>query len=90
MITQDNALVERIDIEHKETQHVQTQFSPGSIHSKEVREFWKRELNAGEWVMETLKEGYVIPFKEFPSKYEEPNNASAIRKIYSRTKPFWT
>ena len=44
-------------------------------------EFWKRELNASEWVMETLKEGYVIPFKELPSKYEEPNNASAIREM---------
>ena len=81
--------VEQIEIENKETQHVQTQFSPGSVHSKEVREFWKRELNAGEWVMETLKqdyvipfqEDYVIPFKEFPSKHEEPNNASAFREM---------
>ena len=31
--------------------------------------------------MLTLKEGYVIPFKEFPPKYEEPNNASAIREM---------
>jgi hypothetical protein len=81
MIPLDNVHVEQIEIENKETQHVQTQFSPGSIHSKEVREFWKRELNAGEWVMETLKESYVIPFKEFPSKYEEPNNTSAIREM---------
>ncbi len=85
MIQQKKASVEQIDIEHKETQHVQTQFSPGSIHSEEVREFWKRELNASEWVMvmETLKEGYVIPFKEFPPRYEEPNNASAIREMTS-------
>ena len=81
MTQQKETPVEQIDIEHKETQHAQATFSPGSIHSEEVREFWKKELNANEWVMLTLKEGYVIPFKEFPPKYEEPNNASAIREM---------
>jgi hypothetical protein len=81
MTQQKETPVEQIDIEHKETQHAQATFSPGSIHSEEVREFWKKELNANEWVMLTLEEGYVIPFKEFPPKYEEPNNASTIREM---------
>jgi hypothetical protein len=81
MTQQKEAPVEQIEIEQKETQQSQAQFSPGSIHSEEVREFWKKELTTNEWVMLTLKEGYVIPFKEFPPKYEEPNNASAIREM---------
>ena len=53
-------------------------FIPGSIHNKQYQEFWKNELQAGEWVMETLKNGYVIPFLSLPPPYEEPNNKSAI------------
>nr|CAH0105377.1 unnamed protein product [Daphnia galeata] len=74
-VLQKEIPVKQIDIEHKETQHAQAKFSPRSIHSEEVREFWKKELNANEWVMLTLEEGYVIPFKEFLPKYEEPSNA---------------
>ena len=41
--------------------------------------FWKTELKANEWVMETLRTGYVIPFESLPPVYEEPNNASAAQ-----------
>ena len=61
--------------------HIQTEFYPGSIHAEEVREFWRTELKAGNWVMETLKDGYVIPFKEPPPIYEEPNNSSATKDM---------
>ncbi len=57
------------------------EFYPGSIHSEDVRNFWRTELKAGEWVMELLKEGYVIPFVEHPPAYEEANNKSAIQNI---------
>lgn len=57
------------------------EFCPGSIHSEDVRNFWRTELKAGEWVMELLKEGYVIPFVEHPPAYEEANNKSAIQDI---------
>ncbi|EFX71043.1 hypothetical protein DAPPUDRAFT_112153 [Daphnia pulex] len=39
------------------------------------------ELKASEWVMEVLKEGYVIPFIKHPPVYEEVNNASAIQEL---------
>jgi len=55
------------------------EFSPGSIHNIEFRDFWKTELAASDWVMETLTNGYVIPFESFPPIYEEPNNASAVQ-----------
>ena len=55
-------------------------YTPGSIHSEKVREFWKSELKAGEWVMDTLEHGYVIPFEKSPPEYEEPNNQSALRE----------
>lgn len=67
------------DVEYKD--QIQTEFYPGSIHAEEVREFWRTELKAGDWVMETLKDGYVIPFKEFPPIYEEPNNSSATKDM---------
>ncbi|EFX73854.1 hypothetical protein DAPPUDRAFT_109390 [Daphnia pulex] len=59
----------------------QTIFFPGSIHTEEVREFWQTNLKAGEWVMDTLKNGYVIPFGKLPQAYEEPNNASAYQDL---------
>lgn len=58
-----------------------TQFVPGTIHAEEVRDFWKTELKASEWVMTVLQEGYVIPFKETPPPYEEANNASAVQDM---------
>jgi hypothetical protein len=57
------------------------EFCPGSIHSEDVRDFWRTELCAGEWVMDVLQEGYVIPFVENPPAYEENNNKSAINDM---------
>ena len=59
----------------------QSEFLPGSIHREEVRHFWQTELKAGEWVMDTLKEGYVIPFLKLPPDYDEPNNSSANQDL---------
>jgi len=52
-------------------------FQPGGIHKPEVRQFWKTVLNAGDWVMNVLEKGYVLPLKERPEQYEEKNNRSA-------------
>ena len=49
-------------------------FEAGSIHSVEVLDFWEKELRASEWILNTLRKGYLIPFRENPSKYEERNN----------------
>ena len=68
----------------------QTTFFPGAIHSEEVRDFWQRNLEAGEWVMDTLKNGYVIPFETFPEAYEEPNNPSAYQNMSSYIRPLQT
>jgi hypothetical protein len=46
-----------------------------------VRDFWKDELKAGEWVMDVLQNGYVIPFAKIPPVYEEQNNASATQDM---------
>lgn len=53
------------------------QFIPGSIHKKEVYEFWREELRASDWVLKTLRDGYSIPFNEEPEPYQEKNNKSA-------------
>ena len=47
----------------------QQAFLPGSIHKKEVQNFWRKELKASEWVMTVLEEGYVIPFTKPPPAY---------------------
>ena len=57
------------------------EFYPGSIHSEDVRAFWQNELQAGEWVMDVLTQGYVIPFVESPPAYEEANNKSAMQDM---------
>ena len=61
--------------------HCIKEFRPGSIHSEDVRDFWRTELCAGEWVMDVLQEGYVIPFVENPPAYEDNNNKSAINDM---------
>jgi len=57
------------------------EFYPGSIHSEDVRAFWQNDLQAGEWVMDVLTQGYVIPFVESPPAYEEANNKSAMQDM---------
>ena len=79
----DNKVAVDTRIYEKETEQVgsQTTFVPGSIHTEKVREFWRTELKAGEWVMDTLEYGYIIPFEKPPPKYEEANNKSALREM---------
>ena len=59
----------------------EVKFSPGAIHERNKRSFWKEELKTGEWVMGVLKNGQVIPFGQVPPPYEEENNASAKRQM---------
>lgn len=56
-VTQDNNSTEQ-----PQTDDDCKEFVPGSIHKKEVREFWWKELKAGDWVLNVLEEGYIIPF----------------------------
>ena len=59
----------------------QSSFVPGGIHRKEVADFWRNELQAGEWVMDVIEQGYVIPVNDLPEQYEEPNNQSARKNM---------
>ena len=53
-------------------------FLPGSIHLPDKVEFWRNELKASDWVMDTLRQGYMLPLESPPpTKYEEDNNKSA-------------
>ena len=56
-------------------------FSPGGIHQPGALSFWRHELKANDWVLEVLANGYVIPFEEPPTQYEEGNNKSAQSNI---------
>ena len=68
-------------------ERVEQLFEPGRIHLEEYRAFWREDLNSSAWVMETLEQGYKLPFHTMPGAYEERNNASAradpaeVRKI---------
>ncbi len=53
------------------------EFKAGSIHDGKVFKFWKDELKAANWVLDTLIEGYKIPFLSRPGVYTERNNLSA-------------
>jgi len=37
-------------------------FQPGLIHEDRFFHFWREELKANNWVLNTLKKGYMIPF----------------------------
>ncbi len=59
------------------TSYSAADFTPGSIHEDQYFTFWKEKLKANSWVLNTLKNGYILPLLEEPPKYEEENNASA-------------
>ena len=50
---------------------------PGNIHREEYRDFWINELRPSSFVMDVIKSGYKLPFKEFPPPSFEGNNLSA-------------
>ena len=56
-------------------------FVPGSIHNPKNFAYWKDTLKANKWVLETLENGYALPFTTAPQQYEEPNNKSARDNI---------
>lgn len=39
-------------------------FEPGLIHEERFFSFWANELKANDWVLNTLKKGYMIPFSK--------------------------
>ena len=48
-----------------------------SIHDQESIRYYKEELKADQWVLETLAKKHHIPFKSRPTQYYEKNNISA-------------
>ena len=52
-------------------------FLPGRIHMEAHLQFWESTLKANDWVLSTLKLGYILPLVQEPPQYEEQNNASA-------------
>jgi hypothetical protein len=60
-------------------------FVPGGIHTKESIQFWRNTLQAGEWVLDVLENGYSMPLEGTPPAYEERNNGSARQhKVFVR------
>jgi hypothetical protein len=57
-------------------------FIPGGIHTEDSIQFWEKELQAGEWVLNLLKDGYILPLQErLQIPYEEDNNLSARKNM---------
>ena len=54
---------------------------PGSIHRDRYYQFWEKELEAPEFVLDTLKRGYSLPFSSEPPPSFEKNNASALKDM---------
>ena len=48
-----------------------------SIHDEESIKYYKEELKAEKWVLDTLTEYHHIPFSSLPPEYYEINNKSA-------------
>ena len=41
--------------------------------------FWEKELEANRFVLDTIKSGYLLPFKKMPYKYQaKRNNSSSL------------
>ena len=55
------------------------------VHENSVRgrlkgclAFWKEELDAPPWILNTIENGYVLPFYNEPAPYSRPNQKSAM------------
>ena len=42
-------------------------------------EFWEKDLVAPPFVMDIIRQGYSLPFSEFPPRCFQSNNRSALR-----------
>ena len=42
-------------------------------------EFWEKDLEAPPFVMDIIRQGYSLPFSEFPPRCFQSNNRSALR-----------
>ena len=49
---------------------------PGRIGNPEFYDFWKNELKASDFILDTVKNGYKFPFKEAPPPSFTKNNKS--------------
>ena len=50
---------------------------PGNIHRMQYRSFWKDVLKPSKMVMDTIENGYSLPFMSIPPPSFEKNNKSA-------------
>jgi len=55
-------------------------FIPGQIHEASVFKFWRDELGASKWVLDTLVDGYKIPFDRMQKKFEKKTMVPALNK----------
>ena len=54
---------------------------PANIHREKYFKFWEEELEAPEFVLDTLRNGYSLPFSSEPPPSFEKNNASALKDM---------
>ena len=54
---------------------------PGNIHRDRYFDFWEKELESPQFVLDTLKNGYSLPFSSEPPPSFEKNNASAVKDM---------
>ena len=76
----DNALVQNLIV--NEGNYVGRRLStnalvPGNPHKAEFREFWKEVIKPSSFVLETIENGYQLPFAQVPPASFEQNNKSA-------------
>ncbi len=53
------------------------EFKAGQIHDPQFFEFWEKVLESPPWILDVLKNGYKLPLKEEPPRYQEQNNKTA-------------
>ena len=79
----DLALVESIrnEAKYEGRRLVTSSQVPANIHREEFRDFWINVLKPTEFVMNTIVNGYSLPFKELPPECHEGNNKSALSDL---------
>ena len=58
-------------------------FGTGSVRGRlhQCVNFWKEELCAPPWILDTITQGYVLPLFSEPTPYSRPNQHSALAEV---------
>ena len=74
---QEDQISQLIDVFDFEKSSDSCLFKVGSL--REHADFWSNSIRASDFIVNTIVEGYIIPFFDLPENFAVPNKCSAFK-----------